>query len=61
MASYSLEKSDIALIGVEPRFKNAGEGTLVSFVEDNPDAIILFDEIEKAHPDITRLFLSVLE
>ena len=61
MASYSLEKSDLALIGVEPRFKNAGEGTLVSFVEDNPDAIILFDEIEKAHPDITRLFLSVLE
>lgn len=61
MASYSIEKSDLALIGVEPEFKNAGEGTLVGFVEDHPDAIILFDEIEKAHPDVTRLFLSVLE
>ncbi len=61
MAAYSVEKSDLALIGVETGFKNAGEGTLVSFVEDNPDAIILFDEIEKAHPDITRLFLSVLD
>ena len=61
MASYSLEKSDLALIGIEPGFRNACEGTLVSFVEDNPDAIILFDEIEKAHPDVTRLFLSVLD
>lgn len=61
MASYSIEKSDLALVGVEPGFKNAGEGTLVGFVEENPDAIILFDEIEKAHPEVTRLFLSVLE
>lgn len=61
MAAYSLEKSDLALIGVEPGFRNACEGALVGFVEDNPDAIILFDEIEKAHPDVTRLFLSVLE
>ena len=48
-------------MGIEPGFRNAGEGTLVGFVEDNPDAIILFDEIDKAHPDITRLLLSVLE
>ncbi|MCR5324937.1 MAG: AAA family ATPase [Lachnospiraceae bacterium] len=61
MASYSMEKSDLSLIGVEPGFKNALEGTLVGFVEDNPDAIILFDEIEKAHSDVTRLFLSVID
>ena len=61
MASYAIEKSDLMLLGVEPGFKDAGEGTLVGFVEDNPDAVILFDEIEKAHPDVTRLFLSVLE
>ncbi len=61
MTAYSMEKTDLALIGVEPGFKNAGEGILVGFVEDHLDAIILFDEIEKAHPDITRLFLSVLE
>ena len=61
MSAYSIEKSDLALLGVEIGFKNAVEGTLVGFVEDNPDAIILFDEIEKAHPDVTRLFLSVIE
>lgn len=61
MSSYSVEKSDLQLIGVEAGFRNAMEGMLVSFVEDHPDAIILFDEIEKAHPDITRLFLSVLD
>ena len=61
MASYSIEKSDLALIGVEPGFRNATEGTLVAFVEDHPDAIIVLDEIEKAHPDVIKLFLSVLD
>ncbi len=61
MEGYSARYSDIALMGSETEFKNAGEGTLVGFVEDNPDAVILFDEIEKAHPDVTRLFLSILE
>lgn len=61
MTSYSMSQSDLALLGVEVGFKSAHEGTLVSFVEDHPDAIILFDEIEKAHPDVTRLFLQVLE
>lgn len=61
MESYAYAKSDIHLVGVETGFRNACEGSLVGFVEDNPDAIILFDEIEKAHPDVTRLFLSILE
>ena len=61
MASFAAEKSELGLVGDEPLFEDAIEGTLVGFVEDNPDAIILFDEIEKAHPDVTRLFLSVLD
>lgn len=61
MASYTTKWSDLNLLGVENGYRNAHEGDLVSYVEDHPDAIILFDEIEKADPVITRLFLSVLE
>ncbi len=61
MSAYSLERSDLALIGSETYFRHAGEGALVGFVDEHPDAVLLFDEIEKAHSDITRLFLSVLE
>lgn len=61
MATYATEKSEIALLGVEPGFRNATEGTLVGFVEDHPDAIIVLDEIEKAYPDVIRIFLSVLD
>ena len=61
MGSFTEEKADLGLIGSETLFRNAAEGTLVSFVDDNPDAVILFDEIEKAHPNVMRLFLSILD
>ena len=61
MGAYATDKADLGLIGTEKLFTNATEGTLVQFVEDHPDAILLFDEMEKAHPDVTRLFLSILE
>lgn len=61
MAAYADSSADLILTGTETLFRNSTEGTLVSFVEEHPDAIILFDEIEKAHPDVTRLFLSILE
>ena len=61
MASYSNSGSDIALIGDEVQYKSSAEGGLVKFVEDHPRAVLLFDEIEKAHASIIKLFLSVLE
>ena len=61
MGGFATEKAELGLIGSETLFSNATEGTLVGFVDDNPDAVILFDEIEKAHLDVNRLFLSMLD
>lgn len=36
-------------------------GTLVDQVKRNPHAVILFDEVEKAHPDIFNILLQILE
>jgi len=41
--------------------KSGLPGQLVEAVKNNPFALILLDEIEKAHPDILNLFLQVLD
>ena len=61
MGTYSEEKSDLGLIGSETLFKNTTEGTLTGYVEDHPHAVLLFDEIEKAHPNVIKIFLSILD
>ena len=40
---------------------NLGGGMLVSDIEKNPNAVILFDEIEKAHPDVTNVLLALMD
>jgi ATP-dependent Clp protease ATP-binding subunit ClpA len=40
---------------------NLGGGLLISDVEKNPNCIILFDEIEKAHPDVSNILLSLMD
>jgi ATP-dependent Clp protease ATP-binding subunit ClpA len=54
------------LIGAPPGYVgyddgNLGGGLLISEVEKNPNCIILFDEIEKAHPDVSNLLLSLMD
>ena len=39
----------------------AHPGTLTEFVEKNPNAVLLFDEIEKAHLNTIHLFLQILD
>lgn len=39
----------------------AGSGVLINALERNPHCVILLDEIEKAHPDITNIFLQVMD
>jgi ATP-dependent Clp protease ATP-binding subunit ClpA len=34
---------------------------LISDIEKNPNAIILFDEVEKAHPDVTNILLTMMD
>ena len=40
---------------------NVGGGKLISDVSKNPFSILLFDEIEKAHPDVVNIMLQMLD
>lgn len=62
MSEY-MEKHAVAkLIGAPPGYEGyeAG-GILTNAIRRNPYVIILFDEIEKAHPDVFNVFLQVLD
>ena len=62
MAEYKQSHSDQKLLGAPPGYVGyeAG-GQLTNAVRSNPFSIILFDEIEKAHPSILDKFLQILD
>lgn len=62
MSEYGQSHSDQKLMGAPPGYVGyeAG-GQLTNAVKRNPFAILLFDEIEKAHPTILDKFLQILE
>lgn len=62
MAEYKQSHSDQKLLGAPPGYigYEAG-GQLTNAIRDNPFSIILFDEIEKAHPSILDKFLQILD
>jgi ATP-dependent Clp protease ATP-binding subunit ClpA len=66
MGEYQEKHTVARLIGAPPGYVgyedgNLGGGLLVSQVEKNPNAVLLFDEIEKAHPDVTNVLLSLMD
>ena len=66
MSEYSEKHSVSSLIGPPPGYVGFGDsqvqgGRLVSDLSKNPHAIMLFDEVEKAHPDIFNIFLQMLD
>jgi len=61
MTSYSDHQAHMQLIGVGPSYKGAQPGALTGFVEKNPNAFLLFDEIEKAHLTTVQLFYQILD
>ena len=62
MSEYGQSHSDQKLLGAPPGYVGyeAG-GQLTNAVRNNPFSILLFDEIEKAHPSIFDKFLQILE
>ena len=62
MSEY-MEKHAVArLIGAPPGYVGFEEGgQLTEAVRRRPHAVILFDEIEKAHPDVFNAFLQILD
>ena len=62
MSEFSHEESDQRLIGAPPGYVGFEEGgQLTNAVLERPFSVLLFDEIEKAHPRILDKFLQVLE
>ena len=62
MSEY-MEKFNVSrLVGSPPGYVGHGEGgELTERVRRHPYSVVLFDEIEKAHPDVMHLLLQILE
>jgi len=66
MSEYSEKFNVSALLGAPPGYVGFGEGNLgggklINDLSKNPHSILLFDEVEKAHPDIFNIFLQLLD
>ncbi len=62
MSEYMEKFSTARLIGAPPGYVGYDEGgQLTEAVRRNPYSIVLFDEIEKAHPDVLNLLLQILD
>jgi ATP-dependent Clp protease ATP-binding subunit ClpA len=66
MSEYQEKHTVSSLIGAPPGYVgfedgNLGGGKLISDVSKNPFSILLFDEVEKAHPDVINIMLQMLD
>jgi ATP-dependent Clp protease ATP-binding subunit ClpA len=66
MSEYQERHTVSGLIGAPPGYVgfesgNVGGGKLISDVSKHPFSILLFDEIEKAHPDVINIMLQMLD
>jgi len=66
MSEYQEKHTVATLIGAPPGYVgftdgNVGGGKLISDLTKNPFSIVLFDEIEKAHPDVSNILLQMMD
>lgn len=66
MSEYQERHTVSSLIGAPPGYVgfedgNVGGGKLISDLSKNPFAVLLFDEVEKAHPDVINILLQMLD
>ncbi|NLI59340.1 MAG: ATP-dependent Clp protease ATP-binding subunit [Clostridium sp.] len=62
MSEYMEKHSVSRLVGSPPGYVGYEEGgQLTEKVRRNPYSVVLFDEIEKAHPDVFNILLQILE
>lgn len=66
MSEYQERHAVAKLIGAPPGYVgyddgNLGGGLLISEIEKNPNCVILMDEIEKAHPDVSNVLLQMMD
>jgi ATP-dependent Clp protease ATP-binding subunit ClpA len=66
MSEYQEKHTVAKLIGAPPGYVgyedgNLGGGLLISDITKHSNSIILFDEIEKAHPDVSNILLQLMD
>lgn len=62
MSEYMEKQSVSRLVGPPPGYVGYEEGgQLTEAVRRHPYSVVLFDEIEKAHPDVFNIFLQILD
>ena len=62
MSEYQEKHTDSRLVGAPPGYVGYDEGgQLTEAVRRKPYSVVLFDEIEKAHPDVFNILLQVLD
>ncbi len=62
MSEYMEKQANQKLIGAPPGYVGYEEGgELTEAIRKKPFSILLFDEVEKAHPDVFNLFLQILD
>ena len=66
MSEYQEKHSIAKLIGSPPGYvgfedTTMGGGMFINEVEKNPHAVVLFDEVEKAHRDVSNMLLQVMD
>ena len=63
MSEYQEKHSVAKLIGSPPGYvgheDNAGQ--LITKLQENPNCVLLLDEIEKAHPDVSQILLQIMD
>ena len=62
MAAFNQEHTISTLLGSPPGYVGYGSGgTLVNYVRENPVSVIVFDELEKAHPKVQNVLLQAMD
>ena len=63
MSEYQEKHSVAKLIGSPPGYVGHDEnaGQLITKLQENPNCILLLDEIEKAHPDVSQILLQLMD
>jgi len=62
MSEFSESSSVSKLLGSSPGYVGFEQGGLLAEkISENPNSVVLFDEIEKAHPKVHQILLQVLE
>jgi len=63
MSEYQEKHSVSKLIGSPPGYVGFEEnaGLLITQIQETPNAVLLFDEVEKSHPDVTTILLQMMD